>query len=86
MNEDKPCCAAEAMRRVKSVEVGGVTIGLVMLDHTFAEVRGLALANEAAVRTELMKCVTCYNYIPASAAAAYTEAVYREYQLWNSKE
>lgn len=82
MNDDKPCCAAEAMRRVKPVEVGGVTIGRVMLDHTFTQVRGLALADEAAIRTELLlKCVKCYNYIPAPAAA-----VYQEYLLWNAKE
>ena len=29
---EKPCCAAEALRRVRRIEVGGVVVGLAMLD------------------------------------------------------
>jgi len=81
-----PCCAADAVRHVQPVEVDGATVGLAMLDHAFAEVREFGLANETAVRAELLKRVKVYNYVPASAAAAYVGAVYREYQRWNAKE
>lgn len=85
-DDDIPCCAADAMRRIKSIEVDGVTVGLAMLDHAFAEVRGLGLTDEAEVRTELLKRVKVYNYVPALAAAAYAGAVYREYLQWNNNQ
>ncbi len=85
-NDGIPCCAADAVRHVRPVEVDGVTIGLAMLDRSFAEVRELGLANEAEVRTALLKRVKVYNYVPALAAAAYAGAVYREYQRWIAKE
>ncbi len=84
-NNDIPCCAADAMRRVKPVEVYGVTVGLAMLDLVFAEVRDLGLIDESAVRAELIKRVKVYNYVPPPAAEAYARAVYREYGRWNSQ-
>lgn len=84
-NNDIPCCAADAMRRVKPVEVNGAIIGLAMLDLVFAEVRDLGLADESAVRAELLKRVKVYNYVPPSAAEAYVGAVYQEYGRWNNQ-
>jgi hypothetical protein len=85
-NDDIPCCAADAMRTVKSVEVNGATVGLSMLDLVFTEVRDLALTDNAALRAELLKCVKVYNYVPASAADAYAGAVYREYLQWSTNK
>ena len=78
-SDDIPCCAADAMRRVRPMGVNGATIGLAMLDLAFAEVQALGLTDETAVRAELLKQVKFYNYVPASAAEAYADAVDREY-------
>jgi hypothetical protein len=82
-NNDIPCCAADAVRSVKPIEVNGATVGLSMLDLVFGEVRELELADDAAVRVELLKRVKIYNYVPPAAAEAYAAAVHREYAKWN---
>jgi hypothetical protein len=75
-----PCCAAEAMRRVRRIDIGGVTVGLSLLDCIFADVREMALPGEHAVREELMKRVKINNYVPPSAAGIYADAVYALYK------
>ena len=84
-NNDIPCCAADAVRHVKPVEVNGATVGLSMLDLVFAEVQALGLADDAAVRAELIRRVKVYNYVPPSAAEVYADAVHREYARWSNK-
>jgi hypothetical protein len=84
-NNEIPCCAADAMRRVKPVDVNGATVGLSMLDFVFAEVRALGLTDETAARAELLKRVKVYNYVPPPAAEAYAEAVHREYAKWTNQ-
>lgn len=84
-NYDTPCCAADAMRHVRPVDVNGATIGLAMLEMVFAEVRDLALTDDAAVRAELLRRVKVYNYVPSLAAEAYAEAVRREYERWSNQ-
>jgi hypothetical protein len=82
-NDGIPCCAADAIRSVKQVEVNGATVGLSMLDLVFAEVQELGLADDTAVQEELIRRVRVYNYVPHSAAGCYAAAVYREYVKWN---
>lgn len=78
--KEKPCCAAEALRRIRQVDVGGITVGLAMLDEIIDEVRELRPASREALADELMKRVKIYNYVPASAEDRYREAVCREYE------
>ncbi|MBP7411189.1 hypothetical protein [Methanoculleus sp. 10] len=77
---EKPCCAAEALRRVRRIEVGGVVVGLVMLDDILADTIALNLSGEIAIGDELMKQVKIYNYIPREAELLYRAAILREYQ------
>ncbi|MCQ8894028.1 MAG: hypothetical protein NQU46_05295 [Methanolinea sp.] len=77
---DKPCCAAEALRRIRQVDVGGITVGLAMLDDIIDEVQGLHLASKDAIVNELVKRIKVYNYVPPSAEDKYREAMYREYE------
>ena len=79
-NDEKPCCAAEALRRIRQVEVGGITVGLAMLDDILDEVRGLHLASKDAIAEELMKRVRVYNYIPPAVTEKYRLALLREYE------
>ena len=78
-NKDIPCCAADAMRRVKPVDVNGATVGPRLLDLVFCRGAALGLTDESAVRAELLKRVKVYNYVPPPAAEAYAGAVHREY-------
>jgi hypothetical protein len=43
-NRDRPCCAADAMRRVKTADVNGATVGLDRLDPVLDGVQAYAAA------------------------------------------
>lgn len=77
---EKPCCAAEALRRVRRIEVGGTVVGLVMLDDILADTIALNLSGEGAICNELIRQVKIYNYIPKEAEPLYRAALLREYQ------
>jgi hypothetical protein len=77
---DKPCCVAEAMRRIRQIEVGGIVVGLAMLDDAIAEVREMHLPGADAIADELMKQIKIYNYVPSAAEATYRTALLREYE------
>jgi len=75
----KPCCAADAMRRIRQIDVGGITVGLAMLDDTITEVAEMNLLKDEEIADELMKRIRIYNYIPKSAEQQYRSATFREY-------
>jgi len=74
-----PCCAAEAMRRVRQVEVGGIVVGLAMLDDILDEVREMNLPASDSIADELLRQVKIYNYVPRPAETAYRTSLLREY-------
>ncbi len=76
---EKPCCAADALRRIRQIEVNGIPTGITMLDESIREVKELGLTDEREVRVALMKKVKIYNYIPPGVQEAYTDAIMREY-------
>lgn len=76
----EPCCAAEAMRRIRRVNVGGVTVGLSMLDTVFEEVATLKLFSDDQLQKELLRRVKIYNYVPSVAENDYAEAIIKEYR------
>ncbi|MDN7024040.1 hypothetical protein FGU65_03895 [Methanoculleus sp. FWC-SCC1] len=76
---EKPCCAAEALRRIRRIEVGEVVVGLAMLDDILADVIDLGLAGETAIGDELIRQVKIYNYVPKEAEPIYRAALLREY-------
>lgn len=76
----QPCCAAEALRRIRPVEIGGIVVGLAMLDAILDEVCDLHLTGKDAIADELLKRVQIYNYVPKSAEAAFRTALLREYE------
>jgi len=77
--DEKPCCAAEALRRIRQVDVGGVVVGIAMLDAIIEEVTAMNLPGEKETGDELMKRVKIYNYIPARAEEQYRRALVREF-------
>jgi ribosomal protein L13 len=80
--DEKPCCEAEALRRIRQVDVGGIVVGISMLDHILAEVREMELPDEKEIGRELLQRVKIYNYIPASAEEKYRIALLQEYQKY----
>ena len=80
MKENIPCCAADAMRRIRQVSVGGTVVGLSMLEQIFKDVADTGLSQERDIRSELIRQVKIYNYVPKPAEKAYTDAVFEEYQ------
>lgn len=80
MKRHIPCCAADAMRRVRQISVGGNVVGLSMLEEIFEEVADAGLSQDADIRRELIRQVKIYNYVPAPAEATYADAIFAEYQ------
>jgi hypothetical protein len=78
--EEKPCCSAEALRRIRQVDIDGHRIGLAMLDDTLEEVRHLDLPEEGRIGDELLRKVRIYNYIPPAVDEKYRRALIREYR------
>lgn len=74
---EKPCCPADALRRIRQIEVNGIPTGITMLDESIAEVREQSYPGEQEVRNALMKRIGVYNYIPPGMHEAYTEAILR---------
>jgi hypothetical protein len=81
MNNDKiPCCAADALRRIRQIPVNGIMTGITMLDETIADVKKQNPGNDSAVSEALMKKIRVYNYIPPGVAEAYARAILEEYK------
>ncbi len=77
---EKPCCAAEALRRIRRIEVGGVVVGLAMLDDILADVIERGIAGVTAIGDELVRQMKIYNYIPKEAEPLYRAALLLAYQ------
>jgi hypothetical protein len=79
MMEDKPCCAGEALRRIKQIRINGLPTGIAMLEKTISEVKVRNIRDRTQLKKELMDRVKIYNYIPTGAYEAYADAVLAEY-------
>jgi hypothetical protein len=77
--DEKPCCAADALRRIRQVDVGGVVVGIAMLDSVIADIAAMNPATVKEIGDELMERVKIYNYIPARAEEQYRRALVREF-------
>ena len=78
--DEKPCCTAEALRRITQVNVGGVVGGIAMLETILTEVKAMNLTGEREIGDALMKRVEIYRYIPTQAEEQYRTALMREYR------
>ncbi len=85
MADDKPCCAAEALRRIRQIPVNGIMTGITMLDESIEDVKACHLIDDQEIREVLMKKIHVYNYIPPGAAEAYAQAVMEEYRKTPAK-
>ncbi len=79
MVPDKPCCPADALRRVKMIPVNGIPTGITMLDEIIDEVQEMKLTSEQQIKEILLKKVKIYNYISKGAEEMYAKALMAEY-------
>jgi len=80
MGDDKPCCAADALRRIRQVKINGIMTGITMLDESIAEVKAQKLVSEPEILAALMKKIKVYNYIPKGVEEEYARALMEEYK------
>lgn len=73
--DEKPCCGAEALRCIRQVNVGGIVVGISILDNILTEVNGMNCPGEKETGKELLKRVKIYNYVPSSAEGKYRIAL-----------
>jgi hypothetical protein len=78
-NDRQPCCAADALWRIRKIAVNGTPTGINRLDESIAAVRAMDLTGDDAIRTALMERVRASNYIPPAVEGAYADALLEEY-------
>jgi len=77
---NRPCCAADALRRIRQILINGIPTGLTMLDECIADVKEQDLKNEQEIRTALLERVKVYNYIPRNVEDEYSRALFEEFR------
>jgi hypothetical protein len=77
---EPPCCANDALRRIKIIRINGILTGIAMLEKVFDEVRDMDIRDEARLKEALLEKVKIYNYIPKDAGDAYAEVLVKEYR------
>ena len=81
MPSEKPCCPAAAARMIKKLVLpGGFQVGIVNLESILKEVADLKLADDVAIKKELLQRVKIYNHVPSAADNDYSEALLKEYK------
>jgi len=79
-DDNKPCCAADALRRIRQIPINGIPTGITMLDECIAEIKTQDLKSESEIRVALLKRVKVYNYIPRNVEEGYARALFEEYK------
>ena len=81
MENQKPCCAAAAARMIKKLVLpGGLQVGISNLENILKEVAQLKLADDEAIKKELLQRVKIYNYVAPGAESDYSKALLKEYE------
>ncbi len=81
MDDRIPCCAADAVRTIRRVEIDGKVTGIAMFDEVIRQVRDLHLSSETEIRAALLKRVKVYNYVPEHVEDAYVKVLLDAYEV-----
>jgi len=79
-NDNIPCCAADALRRIRQIPIKGIPTGICMLEESIAAVKEQDLKSDSEIREVLMKKIRIYNYVPGGVEEEYTRAIMEEYR------
>jgi hypothetical protein len=85
-NDNKSCCAADALRRIRQIPINGIPTGICMLDECVAEVKMQDLPSEPEIRAALIRRVKVYNYIPRNVEAEYARALFEEFRKLDGRK
>ena len=77
-NDTIPCCAADALQRIRQIPINGIPTGICMLDECIAEVKTQDLKSEMEIQALLLKRIRVYNYIPPKVEGEYVRALVEE--------
>jgi hypothetical protein len=77
---NKPCCAAEALRRIRQIPINGIQTGICMLDECIAEIKTQDLKSETEIQAVLLRRIKVYNFIPPNAEREYARALVEEFR------
>ncbi|SDK06162.1 hypothetical protein SAMN04488571_103201 [Methanoculleus thermophilus] len=66
--------------KIKTILVDGKATGINQLEFIISSVRDLHLDSDAAVREELLRRASAFNYIPTKKREAYGDALMQEYR------
>jgi len=81
MAGEKPCCPAAAARMAKKLTLpDGSQVGILNLESILKEVADLKLADNNALKKELLQRVKIYNYVPPASDNEYSAALLKEYE------
>ena len=81
MTGEKPCCAAAAARMVKKLTLpDGSQVGISNFENMLKEVADLKIADDNAIKKELLQRVKINNYVAPRAEADYSKALLKEYK------
>jgi hypothetical protein len=87
MTGEKPCCPAAAARMIKKLALpGGSQVGIVNLESILKEVANLKLADDSALKKELLQRVKIYNYVAPAAETDYAKALLGEYKKLSGRQ
>jgi len=79
-NNNIPCCAADALRRIRQIPINGIMTGITMLDESIAGVKEQNPKNDMEIREALMKKIRIHNYVPKGVEEEYVRALMEEYK------
>ncbi len=71
------CCPGRTS--VRTITVGGQSVGISQLDDILRATRLLGDQAEGSVKEFLMRQLKIYNYIPSGSEQDYLDAVWQEY-------
>jgi len=85
MKDTIPPCAADALQRIRQVELGGVVVGIPMLDHILEEVAAMNIQDTRELGFELMRRVKVYNYVPPRVEDQYRVPILKEFNIYQKR-
>ena len=68
---NRPCCAADAVLRIRQIPVNGIPTGITLLEGCIAHVEMQDLRSEPEIKAALIRRVKVYNYIPQGVEDKY---------------
>jgi hypothetical protein len=79
-DDHKPCCAADALRRIRQVTINGLPTGITMLGEIIEEVKSQDLHSDPELQAALLKRVKVYNYVPRNVEEVYANVLLEEFR------